>query len=42
MSGSPLFYPLCLSPLPLFSLPPGPDLDEAQELRGKNGAEGEW
>ena len=36
MSGSRLFYPLRFS---LFSLPPGPDLDEAQELRGKNGAE---
>ena len=36
MSGSRLFYPLCLS---LLFLSLGPDLDEAQELRGKNGAE---
>ena len=32
MSDSSLFYPS----LSLFSLPPGPDLDEAQERRGKN------
>ena len=30
MSDSSLFYPS----LSLFSLPPGPDLDEAQEWRG--------